>query len=147
MSPKHLLVAFDFSESAERALRTARMLRAKLHAAVDVLHVYQDPFAELKHPPRESVWSTPEQLGANLLALADQVRSRVAEAFGPDAQAIRSHVRQGDLPDAIEDAAKEFGADLIVVGTTGKSGVERMLLGSVSHKLLRQSRIPVLLVP
>lgn len=147
MSPTHLLVAYDFSEASERSLRVARALRAKLHAAVDVVHVYQDPFAELKHPPRESAWSTPEQLGANLLALGEQVRSRVADAFGPDAQAIRCHVRQGDLPETIFDIATEVGADLLVVGTTGKTGVERALLGSVSHKLLRESRIPVLLVP
>lgn len=51
-----------------------------------------------------------------------------------------------DIASAIEKAAKKYHADLIVIGTHGRSGIARLLLGSVSEQLIRQSRLPVLLI-
>ncbi|MFW6023491.1 MAG: universal stress protein [Myxococcota bacterium] len=144
--PKHLLVAYDFSEPARHALDLAAHLRGKLHVAVDVLHVFIDPFAELKHPPKESAWANEEQMKAHLAAVEDQVKKDVADRFGAETQAVSVRVVRGTASHEILKVAGEVGADLLLVGAMGKGGVERVLLGSVSHHLLRNSPVPVLTV-
>ncbi|MFW6067539.1 MAG: universal stress protein [Myxococcota bacterium] len=144
--PKHLLVAYDFSEPAKRALRLAHQLRAKLHVGVDVVHVFLDPFAELKHPPKDSIWANEEQMRTHLAAVEDQVRKDVATVFGPESQAVTVRVIRGTPSHELLKLLDETGADLLVVGATGKGGVERALLGSVSTHLLRKSPVPVLTV-
>lgn len=144
--PKHLLVAYDFSEPAKHALAVAAQLRARLHVAVDVVHVFLDPFAELKHPPKESLWSSEEQMRAHLAAVEEQVRKDVTDAFGPEAQAVTVQVVRGTPSFEVLQLIDRIGADLLVVGATGKSGAERVLLGSVSTHLVRKSPVPVMTV-
>lgn len=143
---KHALVAFDFSPPSTRALELARTLRATLHCSLDVIHVFLDPFAEMKHPPKESVWATPEQRDAHLRAVGEQARKEVEKVFGAESQAIPLHVERGDPADRILAKAEELGTDLLIVGSTGKGGVERALLGSVSQKLVRHGPGAVLTV-
>jgi nucleotide-binding universal stress UspA family protein len=143
---KHILVPYDFSGPSNRALEMAHHLRSRLHAAVDVVHVFLDPFSELEHPPKESIWASSEQMDAHLEAVRGQVRAAVADVFGPDAQAVTSHAVRGRPAQEVLRVAEEVGADLLVVGATGKGGVERALLGSVSAHLIRKSPIPVLTV-
>lgn len=147
MTAKHALVAFDFSEPARRALELARTLRAKTHCAVTVVHVFPDPFAELKHPPKESIWASPEQIQAHMRAVRTEVHNVVNDVFGPEAQAVECRVERGTPLDEIRRVAQEEEADLLIVGTTGKGGMERSLLGSVSQSLVRQSPAPLLSVP
>lgn len=144
--PKHLLVAYDFSEPAKRALELAQHMRAQLHVAVDVVHVFIDPFAELKHPPKESMWASEEQMQAHLDSVEAQVREDVKNVFGPDAQAVTVRVVRGTASFEILEQLRQVKADLLVLGGTGKSGIERGLLGSVSTYLLRKSPVPVLTV-
>jgi nucleotide-binding universal stress UspA family protein len=143
---KHILVAYDFSAPSNRALELAHHLRARLRAAVDVVHVFVDPFAELEHPPKESIWATPEQMEAHLEAMRGQVRAAVEDVFGPDLHAVTVHAVRGQPAVELLRLADKVGADLIVVGATGKGGVERALLGSVSTHLIRKSPVAVLTV-
>jgi nucleotide-binding universal stress UspA family protein len=53
----------------------------------------------------------------------------------------------GDVPSLVLDAARNFGADLIVMGTRGRRGVQRLILGSVAERCVRQATVPVLLIP
>lgn len=146
MSAKHILVAYDFSEPSKRALEYASELRKALHCAVDVLYVFLDPFAEMKHPPKQSIWASPEQLQAHVRAVEEQTRAAVADVFGAEALAVTTSVVRGDPSTKILEKAAELEADLICIGSTGKSGVERVLLGSRSLDVLRQSPVPVLTV-
>ena len=57
-----------------------------------------------------------------------------------------SHVAHGDVVESIADAAKVFGADLLVVGSRGHGPLSGAVLGSVSHALVRRSPVPVTIV-
>jgi nucleotide-binding universal stress UspA family protein len=143
---KHILVAYDFSGPSNRALEVAHHLRSRLRAAVDVVHVFLDPFSELEHPPKESIWANAKQMDAHLEAMKSQVRAATEDVFGPEAQAVTVHAVRGRPAVEVMRLAEQVGADLLVVGATGKGGVERALLGSVSTHLIRKSPVPVLTV-
>ncbi len=90
--------------------------------------------AELPSDPAQQI-ETKEML--------DQAQSAAAGA-GVDASTTVVH---GEVIEAILNLAKERGADLIVMGSHGRSGIERALLGSKAEGMMRRSRIPVLIAP
>jgi nucleotide-binding universal stress UspA family protein len=61
--------------------------------------------------------------------------------------AIKTIVKDGDSGDAIIDAAKELNVDVIVMGSHSRRGLEKILMGSVAEKVLRNSRIPLFIIP
>ena len=73
-------------------------------------------------------------------------RALATEVFGPEDQIVRVFAVPGSAPERIVDMANDLGCDLIVVGTSGKGAVARVLLGSTTAALLRSSPIPVLAV-
>jgi nucleotide-binding universal stress UspA family protein len=71
----------------------------------------------------------------------------VADVFGDDAGSVTTVLAVGRPVEEILRHARAYRADLLVVGTTGRTGVERLLLGSVAEKVVREGTIPVLTVP
>jgi nucleotide-binding universal stress UspA family protein len=67
------------------------------------------------------------------------------EMFPDDAKDVQTHLVTGDPADSILKVAADVGATLICAGTTGKSGIERLLIGSVARRLLHDSPVPLLL--
>ena len=80
--------------------------------------------------------------------VANTVQSALAAGAEPHAlaQPTPLHIVRGDPAKRILAVAEEIGADMICVGATGKGGVQRLLLGSVSQHVLRTSKVPVLVV-
>ncbi len=74
--------------------------------------------------------------------LADVKKRLVAEGIGP----VETHVWQGPAASAIVDAARRHHADLIVMTSHGRSGISRLVFGSVAEGVLRGCRVPVLLI-
>jgi nucleotide-binding universal stress UspA family protein len=62
-------------------------------------------------------------------------------------KSIQTIVKEGDSGDAILDAAKESGVDIIVMGTHGRRGLDKILMGSVAEKVLRHSNVPLFIIP
>jgi universal stress protein A len=120
---RQILIATDFSDSAEAAFRVAVQYARALHAELHLLHVH---------------WSSEVEV-ARLLADA-------AAQAGPDVPATVAGTG-GDPADEILRYATRHPIDLIVVGTHGRTGVSRMLLGSVAERVMRGARCPVLVVP
>jgi nucleotide-binding universal stress UspA family protein len=84
---------------------------------------------------------------ARARALADlEAAALTARAGGADCDARLADGDLPDLPQAILRRAAEWGADLVVMGTHGRTGVDRVLQGSVAERLLRLASVPVLLV-
>ena len=126
---QHVLYAADFSErdrnSFEQACRFARAWRAKLLIA----HVDDSGDRSREQEPRM----------ANSLELLD--------IFPSDLEIDYDHIlRNGDPVQVILDIEKEFDTDLIVLGTHGRKGLERVFAGSVAEQVLRQAQCPVLTV-
>jgi nucleotide-binding universal stress UspA family protein len=136
--PVHVVVAYDFSLSSELAL--ARAIDVAARAPQHVLHVVAalDPHT---HPLRGVPYERADEL-------QQQISERIAAAFAKRETAAEVrfyvHARIGTPASQILALAKEIGADLIFIGSHGKTGVERFLLGSVSERVVREARCPVL---
>jgi nucleotide-binding universal stress UspA family protein len=137
---RHILVGVDGSDASAQAAEMAGRLAADLDAKVTVVFVRQLP-AMPTSPfgvtvDLDSHWEDQERLAA----------SRAAGVLDELGVAWRLEVRTGDPAVQLELGADENGADLVVVGARGHSVAHRLLLGSVSTRLLHHARRPVLVV-
>jgi universal stress protein A len=142
MLPKHILVPTDLSEGAEEALDYACELARQFGATVHLLHVIGIPTLGV---PELGVALTSTMIDTmvreNQTALEELAdRKRDLATFG------QILLRTGDARDLINRTATELGADLIVMGTHGRRGVTRALLGSVTETVVRSAPCPVLTV-
>lgn len=138
--PRSILVPYDFSDPSRSALERASELRERLGVDVTVLHVLAPPPAgDGVSPP----WLLAEELGEYRESLRRELYEDVERAFGPSGGAS-TRLEEGEVVERVLAAREELGADLIIVGGSGKGAVERFLLGSVTVGLLRQSHVPVL---
>jgi nucleotide-binding universal stress UspA family protein len=135
---KHILVATDFGEPASHALDVALALAEKVGATVTLVHVHYIP------PPLYDVgmvWPT-EQLAQGAQRALDAAVAKLKQRH----PACHGLLRTGSPATAIVTAAKERHADLVVMGTHGRRGVSRTLMGSVAEQVVRTSPMPVLTV-
>ncbi len=141
MLPKNILVPTDLSEGAEAALDYACELATKLEATVHLVHVIGVPSLGIPELGVAVTSTVIDQLIAEgqtaLDALADARRDRIK---------IEVMLRTGDARDVIDQTATELGIDLIVMGTHGRRGLSRALLGSVAETVVRSAPCPVLTV-
>ena len=139
---KRILVPTDFSPDADAAIQYAIELANHMGAAVHLLHVVENPMLP-------GVWSsemyTAEIAGLQINLVRDaEARLRQAipciagSRFGFDHE-----VRTGPVPATIVDYASEKLIDLIVMGTTGRTGLAHMLMGSVAELVVRTAPCPV----
>ncbi len=137
--PRHILVATDFSETAARALDLAAELATKLGAQLHLLHVLG--ITELGVP--ELGLAVTSTMMDSMVANA-QKRLDALTAAKP-AMKIEALLRTGDTRAEILHVATQVGAELIVLGTHGRRGLSRALLGSVAEYVLRHAHCPVLI--
>lgn len=141
---KNILCPTDFSEFSGRALRHAMALARRFEAKLTVLHVIAYPLAYggdmpyFPNPPLVEDRSYKKEAEAEL-------RQFVEPAI-LDRVAINLEIRQGMPWREIRAAADAVGADLLVMGTHGRGGFERFILGSVAEKVLHSASCPVLTV-
>jgi nucleotide-binding universal stress UspA family protein len=143
---KRILVPLDGSETANKALLTALQLARDSGGRVRLVHVIE----ELAYV------SGYEQFGAyseDLLGAMKDAGKKVLEnamalsqTAGVDADSKLLDSVSGRLAEIVATAAKEWDADLIVVGTHGRRGVGRMLLGSGAEQIIRLAPVPVLVI-
>jgi nucleotide-binding universal stress UspA family protein len=139
---RKILVPTDFTETSDKALDFAIELAQKFDASVTVMHAYEIP-----------VIGFPD--GA-LVATADiAVRIQEAGKTGLDAAVkarttrgvnITSVLREGNAAEEIRAVAEESKVDLIVIGTHGRRGIARALLGSTAENVIRTVKTPVLTI-
>jgi nucleotide-binding universal stress UspA family protein len=152
--PTKVLLAIDGSKEAELAARNAAELADKTDSELHVVHVfgiipwypaYSEATdlggAELEDPVlEEDLQRTSEQLARELL---DAEVEKLRSVGGTLAQ---EHLVEGGVPQEIVGLAEEIGAGLIVVGSRGRGGIRRALMGSVSDSVVRHAHCPVLVV-
>ena len=142
--PKRILVPTDFSENAGYAMRYASDLASRLGAGLAVL--YSDPFL----PPIDytaTVGGWDESSFANLKARAEEQLERDAETNINPSVLYDAMVRVDTPLDGILAQARESGAGLIVMGTHGRSGFRRLVIGSVTEAVMHHAEVPVLAIP
>lgn len=144
LSIRHVLCPTDFSTFSERSLRYATLLARWSGADLTCLFVLAGPLAPLRDAP--TAWvpigtdpSAKERLRERLLGFAEPA----ALAGIP----VRSLVLEGEPASMILEEARRVPESLVVIGTHGNSGFEKLVLGSVAEKVLRKAPCPVLTVP
>jgi nucleotide-binding universal stress UspA family protein len=140
---KKILVPTDFSDLATEALVFAGDLARKLGAEVTVL--YADEFLPPPYFTSTQVDEMVALLGRSRDLAAEQLESYAREHLG-EGVAIRSIVAKALPVTAILDYAERERPDMIVMGTHGRSGMSRLMLGSVAERVLRETGVPLLTV-
>ena len=142
---KHLLVPVDESPMSYAAAEQALSLAKDLNCPVTIMSVIAvDPFVGVDFykvaPAITDYFMQAEQNAQNRLAEIQQSFSR--EGISVDTKIIRCVAAS----EGIVQIANEIGADLIIMGSHGRTGVKKMMLGSVAQNVLTQSPVPVLIV-
>ncbi|MDB6020587.1 MAG: Stress protein UspA-like protein [Pedosphaera sp.] len=135
---KTILVPVDFSEPSRSALQCASALAKPFNAEIILLHVVESVL-----PPPDDFIVDSAALAA---ALSDDAAHRLAEwhrQFAAHAR-LQEMLRVGTPYREIVDAADEADADLIVLGTHGRTGLTRLLIGSTAERVVRDAHCPVL---
>jgi len=141
-----ILVPVDGSPTSDlglaEALRLAKLTHAKLRLlhAVDMPSVLLSPEGGMATSP--TMFEMLRQGGEEILAKA---RTSAERAGVPSESVLRDTVT-GRVCDLVVDEAKQWGAELIVIGSHGRRGAGRLLLGSDAEQIARLSPVPVLLV-
>lgn len=138
---RHILVPHDFGETAQHAFDYAMDLAEKLGASVTVMHAYEVPVYGFP----DGVVLTSEMSGQIERAARTALDGVAARGARPGVT-VRVALRQGPAWSEIDGAARQLEADLVVMGTHGRKGVARALLGSVAEKVVRTASVPVLTV-
>jgi nucleotide-binding universal stress UspA family protein len=137
-----VLVPVDFSEHSERALAYAVDLAKSFRAAVHLVHVY--PIMAYAAPPLIPGPIVVGQFRDESQRVFDELMTRAKREYSPD---LTGTLCEGVPHVEILRCASDVHADMIVMGTHGRTGFEHLLLGSVAERVVRGSTVPVLTVP
>lgn len=140
-----LLVPTDFSKAAKTAVIYAMNLAKKLGGDVKILHVVQ------ANPSGETLLKW-KKLEEEMIRIAQQdgeaLMAEMNKAIRGKKPPVSFHIKQGyDFTIIVNHFAEETDADLIVMGTTGASGLKKVLLGSNAAAMMNAASVPVLAVP
>ncbi len=131
-----VVVPFDFSEPSCSAVAAGLQLADK-PCHVEVVYVIQSP-----HP------GEPYVLWGKETERIERSRAALEERLAKEQlQGVTVHVRSGNPGEEIVALANELGAELIVIPSHGKHRIQRILLGSVTERVLRLANCPVLVLP
>ncbi len=147
-----ILVTIDFSDITERVLYQSRILAESMKAEVVLLHV-AEPNAD---------YITYDYDPAAMYAIdPSEIRDQIAQRFHTEHQTIQQYAQQfrdqglsckalmvqGETVEMILNGVKKLSTDMIVAGSHGKGVISKILLGSTSERLIKQTTVPIYLVP
>jgi universal stress protein A len=139
-----IVVPVDFSESGRRAISYAAALARRLGASVHLIHVL--PESTVVNGPLEFYTVDRSALRERMHQDARSRLAAIAAGLEHDTNQIITEVRTGPTTHSINQAVVDYGADLVIMGTHGRSGLSHLLLGSVAEGVIRTASCPVLVV-
>ncbi len=135
---KNILFPTDFSEASEHALEYAKLLARRYGATIHAVHVFTpDLYGAL---PAEALSSAVVRMRRDVHERMDEMHHKM------DGLHHATFVSEGPLWTVVDHVIENQEIDLIVLGTSARTGVERLLLGSVAEEIFRRSPVPVLTV-
>jgi nucleotide-binding universal stress UspA family protein len=142
---KQILVATDFSETAQRALNYALAIARRYGSAVSVLHaIPPEPRAPIPMEP------LPLELNRRALKVEEQMKQlgQKTQAEAPWIGDLKCEweLEQGPVWDVLSQAIEHDHTDLLVLGTHGRGGLKKVALGSVAEEVLHRAHCPVLTI-
>jgi len=144
---KRIVVGIDFSEMSRDALRNAMRIAAQDSSEVHAVHVFRPPWGGLFFKP-SGVDSSPEAQAR----YRDQLRTKLEEFCRPDDPQVQWTSPRFELVSnashgaGLVEYARQSGADLVALGTRGKTNLREVLLGSTAERVLRQASCSILAV-
>ena len=148
-----ILIALDNNTGAQKIANTGYELAETLQAHTILLHVISDAtyYSSLNHSPILG-YNNFSNLNAVQTDTIDELK-KVAEDYLENVkwnlgdETIDILVKEGGYAENILQAAKEMNADMIVMGTHSRKGLDKVLLGSVAENVLHHSTIPLFIIP
>jgi len=137
---KRIVVPVDFTGFSRRAAEYAVMLARQFKAGIVLVHVIE-PFT---YDINESMWVVDHFTA--LKTIAERLLAQQQQALKRKGVTVRTALRQGRPPFEIVDEARKRKADLIVMGTHGRTGLEHVVLGSVAERVVRLAPCPVVTI-
>lgn len=139
---KKILVPIDGSKTSDKALDYALRLAREGKGQIRLVHCIDELSFLGSHEYSSELMQIAQENGNRIL----QAGTATAKAMGVAADHMLIDRVAQRLGDSVADAAGDWGADLIVIGTHGRRGIGRVLLGSGSEQILRLSPVPVLMI-
>jgi universal stress protein A len=145
--PARILVPHDFSETSRTALAYAVQMARQLSAAVVVVHV-GPPIPTFAYPLPEATALQTAQWTETLRERQESARQALEDEIRPWTGDVLFETRfeEGEAADCILRVAEEAECTLVVMGSHGRTGLRRALIGSVAEKTARQAHVPILIV-
>ncbi len=136
---KTVIVAIDGSEHSKKALHYAQELADRFNATLCLVHAFPHTSDLLAYDDFEKLISQRKAAGQEIL---DEAR----HILGKTRFTVEEELLEGPEAEAILTVAKAYKADLIVMGTRGRSSLEGLIFGSVSNKVVHLAPCPVMVV-
>jgi len=144
---KKILCPVDLSPAATSAAKEAASLAKALGAELVLVHVMNEPAFTVADP----LLAPGELSGYALPALAEEYRvemdkrlTRLGATLASPGLVVTTRLLRGSTHESIVDAATQEHADMIVMGTHGRTGIQHLLLGSTAERVVRTSKVPVM---
>ncbi len=137
---KRILVPVDFSDGSINAFKLAGFFAKDRDASIILAHIISEP--QLTDPVYSSEYFSPSTVADLKSDLEDKISADYISEIEKEID-IKIVIRRGYPPSEIVSLIDDEGADLIIMGTHGRKGLTHLLLGSVTEKIIRNSRIPV----
>ena len=150
---KKVLIALDYNPTAQKIAEEGYALAKSMNAQTTLLHVISDAayyssniysplmgydsFTDIKFIETATV----EELREAALHYLDKTKQHLNDGT------IQTVIKEGDFGERIIETAAEINADILVMGTHSRRGLEKILVGSVAEKVLRHSKIPLFIIP
>ena len=138
MTAQRILVPVDFSDGSKAALAAADAMAKSAGASLTLLHVHPMTVVSVL----DYTYAEPPELVAEAVQAITERLDKWAAELDSDASKVKTEVRTGQPATEILDAAADH--DLIIMGTHGRSGVDRFLMGSVAERVVRGAKCSVL---
>ena len=150
---KKVLIALDYGPTAQKVAEQGYSLAQKLGAKVILLHVVNDAvyYSSTEYSPIMGFEGfmdvTQYQSGTveGLIKSSNHFLEKTKLHLGDEV--IQTSVKEGDIADSIIKAAKEYQADIIVLGTHSRKWLEDIVMGSVAKDVLNHAQIPLFIIP
>ena len=151
---KKVLIGVDNSKFAENAAKYGFDIAHKFGATVGLVHIVEPIALPYTNTSDVLLGSSMEEVNVvnelEIMNIQEDLSKKTIEnfikKFSGDTD-ITHFTEFGNTADGIINCSKEFKADIIVIGTHSRTGIDRLLMGSVAEHVVRHSEIPVLVVP
>ena len=150
---KKVLIALDYDPTAQRVAEIGFSMAKTMKAEIILLHVIADPafYSSLEYSPITGFVGYMDMTNLQSISVDGlknaslQYLEKIKQHLG--LKTIQTIVKEGDPAESILASVKELHIDIIVMGSHSRRWLEKNLIGSVTQKVLRQTMVPILIIP